>query len=241
MNQISNHPQFALELSLSDEPRLENLIVGKNAEVLTHLYDLIAGLFEPMCLYLWGASGSGKTHILRSLVVAEHARYMTAKDFDAVVDMNVAMSVDTADTHWFLIDDVDGFNSTQQANLFHLFNAVRASERAQDCHMVITASCSPARLPADYLPDLRTRLGWDLVYELHVLSDDEKEQVITEQAAQRGLTLGSGVVAYMLRYSSRDLSKLHEFLVHLDVYSLQKKQAVTIPLLKEWLNHSTEV
>ena len=57
-----------------------------------------------------------------------------------------------------------------------------------------------------------------------------------EQAEQRGLTLGHGVIDYMLRYSSRDLSKLHEFLVQLDRYGLQKKQAITVPLLKEWLN-----
>lgn len=227
------YPQFALELSLSDEPRLENLIVGKNGEVLTHLYDLIVGTFEPMCLYLWGASGAGKTHILRSLAVAEQARYLTAQDFNESVVVN--------DTLWFLVDDVDEFDSVQQANLFHLFNTVRSLPADDHRHVVVTASCAPARLPDGFLPDLRTRLGWDLVYQLHVLSDEEKTQVLTEQAAQRGLTLGSGVIEYMLRYSSRDLSKLHEFLVHLDAYSLQKKQAVTIPLLKEWLNHSAEV
>ena len=227
------YPQFALELSLSDEPRLENLIVGQNGEVLAQLQDLVAGRFTQMCLYLWGAGGAGKTHILRSLSVAEHARYLTAQDFNQPIALE--------DVRWFLVDDVDGFNSVQQANLFHLFNAVRSLPAEDNRHVVVTASCTPARLPDDYLPDLRTRLSWDLVYQLHVLSDDEKAQVLTEQAEQRGLTLGSGVIEYMLRYSSRDLSKLHEFLVHLDGYSLQKKQAVTIPLLKEWLNHSPEV
>ena len=227
------YPQFALELSLSDEPRLENLIVGKNGEVLAHLYDLVAGTFTPMCLYLWGAGGAGKTHILRSLAVAAHSRFLTARDFNE--------SVAVGDTCWFLIDDVDGFDAVQQTNLFHLFNAVRSLPADDNRHLIVTASCTPARLPEGYLPDLRTRLSWDLVYQLHVLSDEEKAQVLTEQAEQRGLTLGSGVIEYMLRYSSRDLSKLHEFLVHLDAYSLQKKQAVTIPLLKEWLNHSAEV
>jgi DnaA family protein len=227
------YPQFALELSLSDEPRLENLIVGKNGEVLAHLYDLVAGIFEPMCLYLWGASGAGKTHILRSLAVAEQTRFLTACDFNE--------SVAVGDTCWFLIDDVDGFDAVQQTNLFHLFNAVRSLPADDNRHLIVTASCTPARLPEGYLPDLRTRLSWDLVYQLHVLSDAEKARVLTEQSEQRGLTLGSGVIEYMLRYSSRDLSKLHEFLVHLDTYSLQKKQAVTIPLLKEWLNHSAEV
>lgn len=223
------YSQFALELSLNDEPRLDNLIVGRNSEVLAHLNDLVRGDFHPMALYLWGAGGAGKTHILRSLAVSDRAVYLTAGDFDDEVAL--------AEYRWFLVEDVDGFSARQQANLFHLFNAVR-SEPADvlgSRHMVLTASCSPAHLPMDFLPDLRTRLSWDLVYELHVLTDEEKAQVLFEQAEQRGLTLGHGVIDYMLRYSSRDLSKLHEFLVQLDRYGLQKKQAITVPLLKEWL------
>ena len=225
------YPQFALELSLNDEPRLENLIVGRNVEVLRHLHDLIADRFEPMALYLWGAGGAGKTHILRSLAVSDRARYLTAADFER--------QVEPGDYRWFLVDDVDGFSAQQQTHLFHLFNAVRSEKTMplhENRHMVLTASCSPAHLPIDFLPDLRTRLAWDLVYELYILSDEEKAQVLFEQAEQRGLTLGHGVIDYMLRYSSRDLSKLHEFLVQLDRYGLQKKQAITVPLLKEWLN-----
>ena len=229
------YPQFALELSLSDEPRLENLIVGRNVEVLQHLHDLIADRFVPMALYLWGAGGAGKTHILRSLAVSDRAVYLTAGDFEREVALD--------DYRWFLVDDVDGFSAQQQRHLFHLFNAVRAAR--SDCahearHMILTASCSPAHLPMDFLPDLRTRLAWDLVYELYVLSDEEKAQVLFDQAEQRGLTLGHGVIDYMLRYSSRDLSKLHECLVQLDRYGLQKKQAITVPLLKEWLSTDTQ-
>ncbi len=232
---MRKYPQFALELSLNDEPRLDNLIVGRNSEVLQHIYDLIEGRFNHTCLYLWGLGGAGKSHILRSLAVSDRARYLTARDFDHEVELD--------EYSWFLVDDVEIFSRVQQTHLFHLFNAVRA-DKAQDeqarRHMVVTANCSPAHLPSDFLPDLRTRLSWDLVYELHALTDEEKAQVLFEQAEQRGLTLGHGVIDYMLRYSSRDLSKLHEFLVQLDVYGLQKKQAITVPLLKEWLSNADQ-
>ena len=229
------YPQLALPLSLDDEPRLENLIIGRNSEVLSHVQDLVHDRFKPMALYLWGGSGAGKTHILRSLAVSDQAIYLTATDFNEAVLPN--------QYRWFLIDDVDTFDRNQQTHLLHLFNAIRSERITQPefgRHMVMTASCSPAHLPADFLPDLRTRLGWDLVYELHVLTDEEKAQVLMEQAEQRGLTLGHGVIDYMLRYSSRDLSKLHEFLVQLDAYGLQKKQAITVPLLKEWLHTKEE-
>ena len=229
------YPQLALPLSLDDEPCLENLIVGRNFEVLSHVQDLAHDRFKPMALYLWGGSGAGKTHILKSLAVSDQAIYLTATDLNEAVLPN--------QYRWFLVDDVDTFDRNQQTHLFHLFNAIRSERITQPefgRHMVMTASCSPAHLPADFLPDLRTRLGWDLVYELHVLTDEEKAQVLMEQAEQRGLTLGHGVIDYMLRYSSRDLSKLHEFLVQLDAYGLQKKQAITVPLLKEWLHTKEE-
>lgn len=103
------YPQFALELSLSDEPRLENLIVGRNVEVLRHLYDLIAGTVFSRWLCICGALAVRvKTHILRSLAVMDRAVYLTACDFDD----EVALS----DFRWFLVDDVDGFSARQQTH-----------------------------------------------------------------------------------------------------------------------------
>lgn len=229
---MSLAPQYALELMLSNEPCLERFIVGRNVEAMTQLRRLVDGEPLPMMLYLWGVGGAGKSHILRSLAVSNQARWLTHEDLDRPIYLD--------EHRWWLVDDVDELNRNQQKHLFHLFNELRAQPIEEHRHLIVTSICSPQHLPTDFLPDLRTRLGWDLVYELHALVDEEKARVLTEQAAQRGLTLGNGVIDYMLRYSSRDLSKLHAFLIQLDAYSLRKQQAVTIPLLKEWLQTQRE-
>ena len=218
--------QFALPLTLPDEPSLSNFIRAANTEAVAQCELVAQGRFEHMTLYFWGVSGAGKTHLLHSLAKVPNVQSISASDLNDEVIL-------LTDTKVCLVDNVDMLNSLQQEHLFHLYNQLRTQNKA----IVIAAACAPAQLPIDFLPDLKTRLGWDLIYQLHPLTDEDKAQVLVSQAEQRGLTLGAGVVNYMLRHLTRDLSQLHRFLTHLDEYSLQKQRALTLPLLKEWLAH----
>ena len=58
--------QFALELSPPSEPSLENFVPGANAELLARLREFRSGAFPDVILYVWGGTGSGKTHLLRA-------------------------------------------------------------------------------------------------------------------------------------------------------------------------------
>lgn len=206
------HPQLALPLSLPAEPSLANFIVGSNDEAMAQVYDVAHGVFKHSALFLWGGSGVGKTHVLSSLAMRPDARWVTASNVhDAPFDDSPSL---------YLIDDVDLFNAAQQKSTFHLYNHVRA--RRGDV-LVMSASQPPSRLLLEFLPDLRTRLAWDLVYELHALTDDDKSQVLKQRIHELGLTVSADVVPYMLRHLSRDLSILNEFLQHLDTYSLEAK------------------
>jgi DnaA family protein len=84
-------------------------------------------------------------------------------------------------------------------------------------------------------PDVVTRLGWGLVYQVHGLSDDEKVQALHSHAASRGFRLGTGVAEYLLRHWRRDLPSLLGALDTLDRYSLETKRPITVPLLRETL------
>ena len=47
--------------------------------------------------------------------------------------------------------------------------------------------------------DLRTRLGWDLVYRLSPLSDEDKLEALRAYAQKKGLPLSADVLGWMLR------------------------------------------
>jgi DnaA-homolog protein len=94
--------------------------------------------------------------------------------------------------------------------------------------------------PADLIlrDDLRTRLGWGHVFELHVLSESERRAVLRQSADARGIFLGDDVMDFMLTRFSRDLGSLMELLEQMDAYSLQTKRPLTIPLIKSMMDNS---
>lgn len=65
--------QLALGISPPPQPTLENFVPGTNAELLARLRELRAGTFADHVLYLWGESGSGKSHLLQACAPARVA------------------------------------------------------------------------------------------------------------------------------------------------------------------------
>jgi DnaA family protein len=89
--------------------------------------------------------------------------------------------------------------------------------------------------------DLRTRLGWGLVYQVHVLSDEEKALALTQRAHQQGFVLPTEVTQYLLRHGRRDLPSLFAVLDALDKHSLRLHRVPSVPLLKEILQQELEL
>lgn len=56
--------QLLLDIQPPAPPSLHNFIAGKNQEALANLYAAIQDTAPSRFVYLWGASGSGKTHLL---------------------------------------------------------------------------------------------------------------------------------------------------------------------------------
>ena len=76
--------QLALGISPPPEPSLDNFVPGQNAELLARLRELKAGRLAESIVYIWGETGSGRSHLLRAcarpgLAVAEVARDLTER------------------------------------------------------------------------------------------------------------------------------------------------------------------
>ena len=99
--------------------------------------------------------------------------------------------------------------------------------------MIAAAALPPARMPLR--DDVRSRLGWGLVYEVLPLADEDKPLALATYARSRGFALADDVVAYLLAHGRRDMTSLMATLAALDRHSLASKRPITTPLLKEWL------
>lgn len=226
--------QMVLDIGVATGPSLASFLAGPNEAVLQHLQIWAseragAAHRSPVPCYLWGTSGSGKTHLLKAVREALREQGERVGWLDASV-----LAPPEFDEAWsaVVLDDVHLYNAEQQHTAFNWFVNAQSLQRA-----VLAAGDRP---PADLLlrDDLRTRLGWGHVFGLQVLSEPERRAVLRQAADARGVFLGDEVMDFMLTRFSRDLGSLMELLALIDGYALQTKRGVTIPLIKSMMDES---
>jgi len=212
--------QLAHDLHAVAPPTLDNFVAGRNRECLARLRALAAGDRGQRFVYLWGASGSGRSHLLRALATHGVRLDAAAPPHTFAFDPGCVL---------YAADDVHAMDGDRQRALFHLFNQVQADPR---CALVTSGDRPPLALPVR--EDLRTRLGWGMVFELHLLSDEEKADVLLTVATERGVTLAPDVVPWMLTHRARDIRALLALFDALDRYAFERKRPITLPLVREW-------
>jgi DnaA family protein len=226
--------QMVLDIGLATGPTLASFMAGPNEAALQHLRiwaseRASSANRSPVPCYLWGASGSGKTHLLKAVREALREQGARVGWLDASV-----LEPPEFDETWsvLMLDDVHLYTAEQQQAAFNWFVNAQTHQRA-----VLAAGERP---PADLTlrDDLRTRLGWGHVFGLQVLSEPERRAVLRQAADARGVFLGDDVMDYMLTRFSRDLGSLMELLELIDGYALQTKRGVTIPLIKSMMDNA---
>ncbi len=216
--------QLALELASPPAPTLDNFVVGENAEVVAALRALARGDSRERFIYLWGGSGSGRTHLLRAVVQALAASGRTVRLQDGAAGPGAATADDVVG-----VDDVQRLSAPAQIGLFNSYNELKDGSGV----LVATGNVPPARL--QLRPDLLTRLAWGLVYEVRALSENDRRAALRDYAAARGFDLPEEVTDYLLVRAPRDLSSLRALVDILDRLSLEQKRAITVPLARELL------
>jgi len=177
-------------------------VAGRNRAAVDAIGRLAA---TPGVVYLWGESGTGKSHLI------------------------VAARSAAGDAPLAAFDDSDRLAEAAQVETFDLFNRVRAAEGS----VVAAGTAPPARLTLR--EDLRSRLLSGLVFQLQPLSDAEKAAALAAHAAARGMKLPRDAVDHLLARLPRNLGTQFAVLDAVDRYSLALKRPVTLPLVREAL------
>jgi len=126
-------------------------------------------------------------------------------------------------------DDVDALDAEAQVALFNRINEARESGGT----VLAAGSAPPARLALR--EDLRSRLGWGLVYRVKALTDDDKRLWLRAEGARRGLEIGADVISYLLSRVRRDMPFLEALVEHLDRHALEQQRRISVPLVREAL------
>lgn len=238
--------QLPLDLEPMAPAGLAQFMPLGNEELLAWLHAWPDSAQPGMPAYLWGSKGSGKTHLLRGLAshaLAQgwHVLWLGCQGFQSWDAAQADAST------LVLVDDCESLDAPQQHWAFNLFieNAAvtaqreAAGEQAGPGMAIVAAG----RVPPVDLPvrdDLRTRLGWGLVFAVQPLAEEGVRAVLEQEAQRRGVRLAEGVLPYLLTHFSRDLGFLMNLLERLDRFALAEQRLVTVPLLKQMLAQETE-
>jgi DnaA family protein len=247
MNRAPLPKQFALDISHNPKASLDHYLPGKDRALISALKELkrswststqsAGNPLNQRWIYWWGPEGSGRTHLLQAMInTAADAGLvhfsLTPHEPSAWVRLEEKINalIHNAVPSLITVDDVDRLDERLVGSLFRILNGVQASKAI---HVLMAGKAAPMNL--DLREDLRTRLGWGLVFQTELLDDDAKIQALEQAAQARGLVLSPEVLPWLLSHFYRDMPNLMALIDALDAYSLETKRAVTLPLVRELL------
>lgn len=162
------------------------------------------GVFNP--IYLYGISGTGKTHLLNAAAHALQAHglsvaYVRAETFTEHVVTAIRageMSLfrqSYRNTDVLIIDDVHIFSKkwATQEELFHTFNTLHVAGK----QIILSANCPPAELQF-IEPRLISRFEWGIVLPLEPPQKDDIRKILSTKAALLNYSINPKVSEFLI-------------------------------------------
>lgn len=223
--------QFTLPVTLPEDETLDSFFSPSPHPAVDYIRQYLAQPMGKAPLYLFGASGCGKSHLLYAacvqaqemgltsqLLALEHWQQLDARVLDDLEHLDLVC-----------LDNIQAIATdlSWQTAVFDLYN--RMAEQGH-C-LIIVANQAPAQLGFQ-LADLVSRLQACTSFQLRLLSDADKQQLLQHKAHLRGMELSSDVARYLLNRQQRDIRALLAILDTLDQASIVHQRKITIPFVK---------
>jgi DnaA family protein len=215
-----------------DETRFESFYPGKN-HVLLQLLKNFSEQSDIFCAYLWGGTGTGKTHLLQAACYEKNHHTCQSAAYLPLTHLRKSspkLLKKLESLSLICLDDIEAIsqNPRWEEALFHFYNSVQANHG----RLLLSSAISPQNLLIQ-LPDLKSRITASFIIEIKPLSDEEKLAILRTRAQSRGFDLSEEATEFLITHFPRDMKKLMDILNQLDEASLVEKRRVTIPLIKQ--------
>lgn len=236
--------QFTLAVTLPDDETLHSFYGADSSPAVAFIQQYLlpqtAALSPKPPVFVFGASGSGKSHLLYAACVQAQELGLTSQllALDEFAQYSPRMLDNLEQLDLVCLDNIGAVagDSHWQVALFDLYN--RLAEHGKK--LIIVADDQPTALGFT-LPDLVSRLQACTVFQLRLLSDDDKQKLLQQKARVRGLDLPDEVARYLLNRQQRDIRALVSTLDILDKASMVHQRRLTIPFVKDVLSSTFPV
>jgi DnaA family protein len=225
--------QLLLGVRLRTSSIFGSYFPGPNRAIVDMLRALAPGVLPP-CVYLQGALGTGKSHLLQAICADAASRGLTAAylPLAEISRMGPSMLSGWGALDIVCIDDIERVASEADWNR-ELFALHQQLEEKRG-RLVVASTLAPAALRTT-LPDLASRLAGGWVLTLQALSEADQASALKLHAQLRGFELPDETAALLLRRLPRDMTSLCRFLAELDDASLVAQRRLTVKFVTEVL------
>jgi DnaA-homolog protein len=227
---VTEPQQLPLPIRLRAASVFATYFEGDNAATVQMLKQAHRPAASPL-IFLYGVSGSGKTHLLQALCAAagqrgEQATYAPLKELSALGPEVLSGCEQSA---LVCVDDVQLVASGMDWNRT-LFALYRDCEE-RHARLVLTCDSPPAGA-GFALRDLSSRVLAGTVLRLQMLNDDQQIEALKMHATQRGFELPDDVAQFLLKRLPRDMHSLCGFIDELDVALLAAQRRLSVPFVR---------
>lgn len=223
--------QLPLGVQLEVSSRFETFRAGDNIAAIEELRAIARVPGQPP-LWLCGASGTGKTHLLQATCVrlGERGDAVSYVPLGRCGPLGAGLLAGCEHMLAVLVDDLEvaAGDPEWEGPLFTLHNELQE----HGGRLVVAAHTPPAGITWQ-LADLGSRLAAASVHVIMPLPEAQQADALLARAAARGLDLPSDTLGYLLRHAPRDFGALCRLLDRLDAAALAGQRRITVPLVRE--------
>jgi chromosomal replication initiator protein len=236
---------------LNERYTFRTFVIGKSNELAAAAAHAVAEApgrtYNP--LFIYGATGLGKTHLMQAIAHAVLAHkngyravYMGAEQFinDVIESIHSRTMSEfrrryRADVDMFLVDDVhflEGKEMTQE-EFFHTFNALHEAGK----QIVLTSDRPPKEIPG-LESRLVSRFEWGMVADIGQPDLEHRIAILRKKAEQDHLelTIPDDVLRFIAEHVRSSVRELEGCIIKLLLFASLKHREISIDLARDALS-----
>lgn len=227
--------QLPLGVRLPDRAVFASFLPARNREAVEYVGRLAGGEISGT-VWVCGASGSGKSHLLQAVCARASDRMRAGYlPLQELAPLGVEVLEGMRQLECLCIDDMEQIVGRIEWER-GLFGIVREAEDSGA--RIVVAAKSPPALLAWALPDLGSRLAASAVFQLRALDESEQQEALQLRARLRGFELPEETSRWLQRRFPRDMRALYGILDTLDEAALVAQRKLTVPFIRSVLRDS---
>ncbi|MEV6274780.1 chromosomal replication initiator protein DnaA [Nocardia sp. NPDC051832] len=191
-------------------------------------------------LFVWGASGLGKTHLLHAaghyaqrLFPGMRVKYVSTEEFtnDFINslrdDRKVAFKRRYRETDILLVDDIQFIEGKEgiQEEFFHTFNTLHNANK-----QIVVSSDRPPKQLATLEERLRTRFEWGLITDVQPPELETRIAILRKKARMDRLDVPHDVMELIASRVERNIRELEGALIRVTAFASLNGQPLDLPL-----------